>query len=135
MIVYVACIHTCICMMCILCVQLEDSFCVLRLQVLFTNLLPLTTMCSSYTDLIDLTEEPSDPELNLDDDSIIFDDAPLPAVSLTASSSRYGNDVIKGTIQNHAAWFGEDMWAHQGLKWFGHTCTFMYHKLTVIINF
>ena len=61
--------------------QLEDSFCVLCLQVLFTNLLPLITMCSSYTDLIDLTEEPSDPELNLDDDSIVFDDAPLPAVS------------------------------------------------------
>ena len=45
--------------------QLEDSFYILRL----------------HTDLIDLIEEPSDPELNLDNDSIVFDDAPLPSAS------------------------------------------------------
>ena len=51
-------------MMYILCVQLEVSFYILRL----------------HTNLIDLTEEPSDPELNLDYDSIVFDDASLPSV-------------------------------------------------------
>ena len=43
---------------------------------------------SLYADLIDLTEEPSDSEPNLDDDRVIFDDAPLPAVSLKTSSLR-----------------------------------------------
>ena len=45
-------------------------------------------MCNSYTDLIDLTEELSDPEPNVDDDSVILDDTLLPAVSIKTSSLR-----------------------------------------------
>ena len=43
---------------------------------------------SSYSDLIDLTIEPSDTEPDLDEDGIISDDVPLPAVSLDTSSVR-----------------------------------------------